>query len=114
MSRRRDFFAATAAAIDSRLALENWHSRRVHLRRSIFVRSWEGREMLTKTKLALAVAILLGSAPVALAGRVIPCSLEGVNPYLHHRIFRRPAVAREYGFFKSPEGIWLVQSDCHR
>ena len=70
--------------------------------------------MLTQTKLALAVTVLLGTMPAALAGRVIPCSLDGVNPSLHHRIFRHPAIAREYGFFKSPGGIWLVQSNCHR
>jgi hypothetical protein len=67
--------------------------------------------MWTKTKLVLAAAIILGAASPALAGWVVPCSLDGVNPYRHHRIFRHPAIASDYG---SPDGAWLVHPGCHR
>jgi hypothetical protein len=70
--------------------------------------------MSTKSKIALAATIMLGTASAAFAGHVMPCSLDGVNPYRHHRIFRHPEVAREYGFVRSTGDTWLVVPNCHR
>jgi hypothetical protein len=77
--------------------------------------------MLTKTKIALAAALILGTASAALAGDqtderggyVMPGSLDGVNPAYHPGIFGNPAVARSYGFVKSRDGTWHVRSDWH-
>jgi hypothetical protein len=78
--------------------------------------------MLTKTKIALAAALILGTASAALAsdhenqsgGFVMPGSLDGVNPAYHPGIFGNPAVARSYGFEKSRGGTWHVRSDWHQ
>ena len=80
--------------------------------------------MLTKTKIALAAALVIGTASAALAGQpidrtapgghVMPGSLDGVNPAYHPGIFGNPAVARSYGFEKSRDGTWHVRSDWHR
>jgi hypothetical protein len=44
--------------------------------------------MLTKIKLALAAALVLGTASTALAGGyVVPGSMDGVNPAYHPRWF---------------------------
>ena len=77
--------------------------------------------MLTKTKIALATALITGTASAALAndsqgennmgGFVVPGSLDGVNPAYHPGIFGNPAVARSYGFVKSRDGAWHVRSD---
>jgi hypothetical protein len=76
--------------------------------------------MLTKTKIALATALIIGTASAALAndsgennmgGFVMPGSLDGVNPAYHPGIFGNPAVARSYGFVKSRDGNWHVRSD---
>jgi hypothetical protein len=77
--------------------------------------------MLSKTKIAFAIALILGAASAALAGSentenrggfVIPCSLDGVNPVYHPRIFGDPAIAREYGFVKLRDGSWQVEKHC--
>ena len=75
--------------------------------------------MLTKTKIAFAAALILGTASAALAGQddrndrggfVIPCSLDGVNPVYHPAIFDNPAVAYSlYGFVRSRDGSWQVE-----
>jgi hypothetical protein len=79
--------------------------------------------MFTKTKIALSVALILSAASAALGsnrddddfgGYVIACSLDGVNPAYHPRIFGDPAVAREYGFVKSRDGNWQVEKGCAR
>jgi hypothetical protein len=78
--------------------------------------------MLTKTKIAIAALLMLGTASAALAGDqteerggyVMPGSLDGVNPAYHPGIFGNPAVARSYGFEKSRDGTWHVRSDWHR
>jgi hypothetical protein len=80
--------------------------------------------VFTKTKMALAAALMLGTAATALAGTdrdeddrggfVIPCSLDGVNPVFHPDIFGNAAVAREYGFVKSRGGNWQVERTCLR
>ena len=79
--------------------------------------------MLTKTKIAFAAALVLGTASATLAGQddrndqggfVIKCSLVGVNPVYHPRIFGDPTVAREYGFVKSRNGSWQVEKNCVR
>jgi hypothetical protein len=45
-------------------------------------------QMLTKMKLALAAALVLGTASTALAGGyVLPGSMDGVNPVYHPRWF---------------------------
>jgi hypothetical protein len=64
---------------------------------------------------AIAVGLgVLGPASTAWAqydyeyqgGYVKPCSLDGVNPAYHLEIFGNPAAAREFGFFRSPDGTW--------
>jgi hypothetical protein len=79
--------------------------------------------MLTNAKIAFAAALIFGTASAALAGQddrndrggfVIPCSLVGVNPVYHPRIFSDPAVAREYGFVKSRDNSWQVEKSCAR
>jgi hypothetical protein len=73
----------------------------------------EAIEMSTWTKIALAAAITLGTASASLGrGFVMPCSLDGVNPQHHHRIFRH--FATEYGFIESASGVWYVRPGCHR
>lgn len=47
-------------------------------------------------------------------GRVKPCSLAGVNPAHHPDIFGNPRVARDYGFVRSSDGNWHVESGCRR
>jgi len=47
-------------------------------------------------------------------GFVMPCSLDGVNPAYHPDIFGNPAVARSYGFVRSPGGTWQVVPNCRR
>jgi hypothetical protein len=47
-------------------------------------------------------------------GWVVPCSLDGVNPVYHPKIFGDPAVAAEYGFVRSRDGSWRVQPNCRR
>ena len=75
------------------------------------------KTFMTKTKIALAVALVLGGASAALAntdagpnggGFVMPGSLDGVNPAYHPGIFGNPAVARSYGFVKTQQGTWEV------
>ena len=81
--------------------------------------------MLNKITIAIATGLILGAASAALAegsdrndndfgGYVIARSLDGVNPVYHPRIFGDPAVAREYGFFKSRNGSWQVEKGCVR
>jgi len=76
--------------------------------------------MSTKTKIALAAALILGTASAALAGdsnsepgggSVVPGSLDGVNPAYHPGIFGNPATARKYGFVQSSDGTWHVQGN---
>jgi hypothetical protein len=43
--------------------------------------------MLTKTKIVLVAALMLGTASAALAGSVMPGSMDGVNPAYHPRWF---------------------------
>jgi hypothetical protein len=52
--------------------------------------------------------------PSQCGGFVMPCSLDGVNPVYHPRIFGNPAVARSYGFVRSRHGAWQVVPNCHR
>jgi hypothetical protein len=79
--------------------------------------------MLTKTKVALAAALILGTASAALAGDntgdpsggyVVPGSLDGVNPAYHPGIFHNPAVARSYGFVQSSDGTWHVEGQARQ
>jgi hypothetical protein len=68
--------------------------------------------MLTKTKIALATALILGTASAALAGDqgddrggfVVPGSMDGVNPAYHPGIFANPDTARAYGFVGTQHG----------
>jgi hypothetical protein len=76
--------------------------------------------MMTKTKIALAAALILGTASGALAsdrgdtgGFVMPGSLDGVNPADHPGIFGNAATARAYGFVESPNHTWHVASPNH-
>jgi hypothetical protein len=72
--------------------------------------------MLTRTKIALAAALILGTASAALAGDsssepgggyVVPGSMDGVNPAYHPAIFGNPNTARAYGFVKTQHG-WVA------
>jgi hypothetical protein len=47
-------------------------------------------------------------------GAVTPCSLDGINPAYHPKVFGNPAVARAYGFVKAPDGTWHVLPTCRR
>jgi hypothetical protein len=71
-------------------------------------------KMLTKTKALLAVALVLGTASVALAndddergGNVLPGSTDGVNPAYHPGLFRQVApqgyAGQAYGFAPAPK-----------
>jgi hypothetical protein len=68
--------------------------------------------MLTKTKIAFAAALILGSlGSAALAdqsdirgGSVMPGSLDGVNPAYHPGIFRNADTAKAYGFVQTQHG----------
>jgi hypothetical protein len=73
--------------------------------------------MLTKTKIAVAAALILGTASAALAaqgddrgGSVMPGSLDGVNPAYHTGIFGNPNTARAYGFVETSHG-WVAAPD---
>ena len=54
------------------------------------------------TKIALAAVLVLATASETLAGRVMRCSLDGVNTSRNGNIFgkKHPDAAREYGFIK--------------
>ena len=73
---------------------------------------------------ALAVTtttVVLGAPSAAWAGydydregpRVVPCSLAGVNPAYHPRIFGNPAFAKAYyGFVQAADHTWHVIPNC--
>jgi hypothetical protein len=73
--------------------------------------------MLTKPKIALAAALILGTLGTASAaldgesddngGFVTPGSLDGVNPAYHPGIFGNANTARAYGFVETPHG-WVA------
>jgi len=66
--------------------------------------------MLTKTKIALAAALILGTASAAFAndsdgergGFVLPGSMDGVNPAYHPGIFGKTDATKAYGFVVAP------------
>jgi hypothetical protein len=72
--------------------------------------------------LAAATALgILGTASAAVGsdrdrGRepyVVPCSLDGVNPVYHPRIFGNPAFAEAYyGFVQGRDRAWHVMPNC--
>ena len=45
-------------------------------------------------------------------GSIVRCSLDGVNPAMHPKIFNNAAVARSYGFVKAADGSWHVMPNC--
>jgi len=46
---------------------------------------------------------------------VVPCSLDGVNPVYHRRIFGNPAFAKDrYGFVQGPDHSWHVIPNCRK
>jgi hypothetical protein len=77
-----------------------------------------------KVFVALAVTAALGILGTASAaagsdrdrGRepyVVPCSLDGVNPVYHPRIFGNPAFAKAYyGFVQGRDHTWHVMPNC--
>ena len=80
-----------------------------------------------KVFVALAVTIttgVLGAPSAAWAGydydrdegpRVVPCSLAGINPVYHPRIFGNPAFAKaNYGFVQGRDGTWRVIPNCRK
>ena len=74
---------------------------------------------------APAIALALGFVSAASAtdrdddrtgdrgGSVVRCSLDGVNPAVHPKIFGNAAMARSYGFVKAADGSWHVMTNCH-
>ena len=86
------------------------------------------KTMLTKTKVALAAAVILGTASAALAGgsdnwndvggSVMPGSMDGVNPAYHPRWFpgyaAQPGNAGEaYGYAASPKSPKQTHRPAH-
>lgn len=73
---------------------------------------------VTSALAVLSISPAAGSScredPSQCGGFVIPCSLDGVNPVHHPKIFGNPAVARSYGFVRSRDGAWYVVPNCHR
>jgi hypothetical protein len=78
-----------------------------------------------KAFVALAVIALsiLGTASAAASDRndrgrescVVPCSLDGVNPVYHPRIFGDPAFAKHYyGFVQGRDHTWHLIPDCKK
>ena len=77
-----------------------------------------GWKIMTKTKMVLAAALVLGATFEASAkggGGVMRCSLSGVNTALHGNIFGKKHIeaTREYGFVKLSDsggrhGTWEV------
>jgi len=79
-----------------------------------------------KAFVVLAVTIVLsflGAAPAGAGsdhdrGResyVVPCSLDGVNPVFHPRIFDNPAFAKAYyGFVQGRDHTWHVELNCKK
>jgi hypothetical protein len=77
---------------------------------------------------ALAVTTALGILGVASASAgsdgdrdrdrrscVVPCSLDGVNPVYHPRIFGDPAFAKTYyGFVQGRDRTWHVIPNCRK
>jgi hypothetical protein len=78
-----------------------------------------GNKTFITLSLAAALGVLGAASAVASehggrgdrGGYVVPGSLVGVNPVYHPDIFGNPAVAGEYGFVQSRDGIWHVRSD---
>jgi hypothetical protein len=77
-------------------------------------------KMLNKTKVALAAALILGTASAALAGDqgedrggfVLPGSMVGVNPVLHPRWF--PGYAAHHGSTGESYGYVVSPKQTHR
>jgi hypothetical protein len=79
-----------------------------------------------KAFVALAVTstiVVLGAPSAAWASydydregpRVVPCSLVGVNPVYHPRIFGNPAFAKaNYGFVQGRDHTWHVIPNCRK
>jgi hypothetical protein len=82
-----------------------------------------GKEAIVSLAVITALAGF-GSSPAAASncredpsqcgGFVVPCSLDGVNPVYHPKIFGNPAVAYAYGFVRSRDGAWQVRPNCRR
>jgi hypothetical protein len=74
--------------------------------------------MYNKSMIALSIAVVIGSASATLAsdhedqsgGFVMPCSLDGVNPVYHPRIFGNPAIATSYGFVEGRDHSWQCET----
>jgi hypothetical protein len=78
-------------------------------------------EKMALVALAISALSILGGASAAVGsdrngGRrscVVPCSLGGVNPVYHPRIFGNPAFAKSYyGFVQGPDHTWHVMPNC--
>jgi hypothetical protein len=81
---------------------------------------------MTRKKALVALAVItalgiLGAAPAAAGsdrGRepyVVPCSMDGVNPVYHPRIFGNPAFAKAYyGFVQGRDHTWHVEPNCKK
>ena len=80
----------------------------------------------TMAFVALAVTtamVVLGTPSAGWAGydydsegpRVVPCSLAGINPAYHPRIFGNPTFAKaNYGFVQGRDGTWRVIPNCRK
>jgi hypothetical protein len=79
-----------------------------------------------KAFIALAVTVGISAFGIASAaaneipdredkgGAVVPCSLDGINPSYHRKIFGNTATAAAYGFVRSSDGTWHVRANCRR
>jgi hypothetical protein len=78
--------------------------------------------MLTKTKVVLAAALMLGTASAALAGDqneerggyVLPGNMDGVNPVYHPRWFPNAAQHATTGTAGEAYGFAPVAKPTHR
>jgi hypothetical protein len=78
--------------------------------------------MLNKSKIALAAALILGTASAALAndsgedrgGFVLPGSMDGVNPVYHPGIFGNADAAKAYGFVAAPRHTHRASSRANQ
>ena len=79
-----------------------------------------GRKAFVALAVTTAMGILGGASAAAGSDRGrrrescgVPCSLDGVNPVYHPRIFGNPAFAKAYyGFVQGRDHAWHVIPNC--
>jgi len=81
-----------------------------------------GNKACVALAVTTAVGVLVATSAAAVdkdqpgdtRGNVRPCSLDGVNPAYHPRIFGNAAAARSYGFVQGRDRYWRLQESCRR